>query len=191
MAPSWGRSDVRAAGSGGPLGPRSSQGGSPSAMFGAALEVDETIEAAAVSKRLKNVLNKAKREAFSTAGYQQHGAGLPAQEPGLWCEFDLAEWARDLAHFGITRTYLWRLREQAESLGFFTYQPDPDEPGRGYLRWNLDLDSWTALDPEYRRRRYHRAGCKPASESNVDKSESNVIRSLAPKAQAKRPQRLP
>jgi hypothetical protein len=127
-------------------------------MFGAALDVDEAIDAAAVSPLLRRVLNKAKREAFSTAGYQQQGSGLPAAEPGLWCAFDLAEWARDLAHLGITRKYLWRLRAQAEALGFFSYHVDPEDPGRGYLRWNLDFSTWAALSDEYRRARSSRAG---------------------------------
>jgi hypothetical protein len=150
------------------------------AMIGAAVDIDEAIEAAAVSKLLRHVLNKAKREAFSTAGYQQHGRGRPAAEPGLWCEFDLAEWARDLARFGITRKYLWRLREQAEALGFFTYHTDDEDPGRAYLRWNLDLGTWAALDPEYGRRRYHRDGAGRKSAN-----QSNVIRSLADETESK------
>ena len=158
----------------------------PTPIFGAitgyAQDVDENINAAAISEKMGKFLNEARRRSFSTAGYQQR-AGSP--EPGIWCDFDLAAWA---AKLGITRSYLWRLREQAVDLHFLTYHPAADGAPIGRLRWNLTFSEWTALQPDYRQQRYarHGAGRKPADvpqaseritfDSCADEDKSKVIR---------------
>lgn len=151
-------------------------------ITGYAQDVDENVDAAAVSEALRKLLHEARRRAFFTAGYQQRSPDPRLQaEAGIWCEYDNAAWAQKLH---IDRKYLWRLRVRAEELGFFTYHPDPADSSHGRLRWNLDFNTWTALSDDYRRARYSRDGAgRPKSNAirSTAENKSNVIRPVGDK----------
>jgi hypothetical protein len=140
-------------------------------MGGAAKAVEEALGDAAISGNMLRFLTRVHARSFGDAHVQRQ-AGMA--EPGLWCQFDLTRWAE---MFGWQRQNMVKMRQQALTLGILTYEPDPENPGAGLLKWNLDFTQWLPLQDSYRRARYtrHGAGRKPKAHQ-VQASESNVLR---------------
>lgn len=57
--------------------------------------------------------------------------------------FDLAYWSRAVR---IPRSSLRRIILRLEERHILSYTPDLEEPGRGWLEWNMNLDEWLPYD---------------------------------------------
>jgi|GEM_PF-3415839 len=155
-------------------------------VTGHAKAVEVSLAKAAISGRARQLLQLVHVRSFGDAGYHQ-------SEPGLWCEFSLADWAREL---GMQRQNLWRLREQLVEQRVISYQPSAADPARGIIRWNLNFSEWRVLDEEYRRSRYTRRnagkestalpvaanGVRLVPATDPHEGESNRLRLTGPRA---------
>jgi hypothetical protein len=77
------------------------------------------------------------RLTFGNAGKQRDkGHALP----GLWCDFNLAIWSKDL---GKDKSNVRRIRADLEECHIIRFIPDEGDPGKGRLEWNLNFTEWT------------------------------------------------
>lgn len=123
-----------------------------SCITGVSKDVLRHIQEAALSGKAKYFLTMIALASFGNAGWQRQ-QGSP--HPGHWCRFELSAWAREHQW---SRQSAWRMRKQMEALHILRYVPDPADPQRGTLHWNLNFAEWVALDDTYRRQRYTRSG---------------------------------
>lgn len=138
-------------------------------MAGHCKLITRAIRRAAMAHSLKDFCLEALERSFGNAGYQRLQGD---EEPGLWCDFDLAGWAREMDW---PRQSVYRAREQVIKLGVMRYAPNPDAPGTGRLGWNIQLDEWLPLQDAHRRARYARVGAgRPKQQT-----KSNPLRSVA------------
>jgi hypothetical protein len=78
--------------------------------------------------------------------------------PEWRCPFDLVTWARALAW---DKSNLRRLRQRLEACHIIHFEPDPDEPGQGWLGWNLEVEDWQLYDGRRTRQSRQRARQQP------------------------------
>jgi hypothetical protein len=123
-----------------------------SCITGVSKDVLRHIQEAALSGKAKYFLTMIALASFGNAGWQRQ-QGSP--HPGHWCRFELSAWAREHQW---SRQSVWRMRKQMEALHILRYVPDPADPQRGTLHWNLNFAEWVALDDTYRHQRYTRRG---------------------------------
>jgi hypothetical protein len=139
-----------------------------SCITGVSKDVLRHIQEAALSGKAKYFLTMVALASFGNAGWQRQ-QGSPC--PGHWCRFELSTWAREHQW---SRQSTWRMRKQMEALHILRYVPDPADPQRGTLHWNLDFAEWVALDDTYRRQRYTRRGAGRPRKQDQASGEGNA-----------------
>ena len=104
-------------------------------------DVDEHLARAKLGSAAVAICLLMRRRTFGNAGNQRDKGEF---EPGLWCDFALAEWSQKLL---MNKSNLRRARDELVACHIIFFYPG-EALGTGRLRWNLNFDEWV----QYNRR---------------------------------------